>query len=114
MATKQVYLESWQSTYNSYEINHPRERNPVQPVISRLIDAVKRQQAFDVDDEARTLVEATMGKGKEKWDGKCQVALLAMQDLELNSMLMDLDSLDEWMNEHLVTQVLVKPAPFAM
>ena len=70
MSTKQIHLESWQCTYNSFEINHPRERNPLQPVISRLVDSVRRQHTFDVEEEAQTLIEATLGKGKEKWDGK--------------------------------------------
>ena len=105
MSTKSLYLESWQRAYNSFEINQPRERNPVQPVYSRLIDSVKRSQTFDCEEEATTLIAAALGKGKECWDGKSAEALAEMQDRARTSVLLDLDNIDEWMNEHLATTI---------
>ena len=71
-------------------------------------------QPFDTEEEALTLIEATLGKGKEAWDGRCETKLGELQDRELTSMLLDLDNLDEWMNDHLVTQVIAQAAPFSM
>ena len=47
LATRIEFLSDWKVEYNSYQINEPQEKNPLQPVYSRLIDNVIAGNAVD-------------------------------------------------------------------
>ena len=101
LATNAKYLDGWQEEFNSFEINEPVHRNPIQPVYSRLIDSVRDGYAVDYELEATIAITAAKSLGKDKWNGQRLHTLELLHAAELKVLYYEMNWLEEWHSEYL-------------
>ena len=111
LATDPKYLSGWQNEFNSFEINEPIARNPLQAVYSRIIDATKAGLPVNYDVESEIAITSAKSLGKDRWNGVNLRTLEFLRAAEVKVLYMELNWIDEWMSEYLASVVEFPPTP---